>query len=493
MTALGWISAAEHGRQTSRLLRLRTQSAERKARRVRPSVEGLETIALLATTCPTISGFVFLDENPTNPALTNNGLFNAGEAPVSNAQVEIFDASNRLVATTTSGQDGAYSFGGTSSSTTGVPMTITQTVALGSLSQPDIPTNFTNQPLVPALQLFNPSLGTLQSVQVSSDVQYNSTVTISNQSRLSPATGISAMLNGASYQIGGLGPSLTISGTPMKSATAPDLPVWNGQAGQQPTDTINLSVEDKQNPVLTDAQSLAFYTATSGQSTITPTVTGLGGGSGTATNGNASISQSTFVGAMVTVTYTYIPAAPCLLSPGTYTIVQVPTPSNVIDGKASENGVVFPNPGSPQRLQVTVNSNTDDLINNDFGKLSAACPVPGPITRFGIHRQKTQLVVSFTGTVDPTLASDPKNYTVIASPTDHIAVVSAKFDPATNSVTLTPARRLNVHYHFTLSFHLPCPSGQLVNLPFGGKDSLGGFLSKNRRTFIPVKHGHIVR
>jgi hypothetical protein len=493
MTALGWISAAKQGRCASRLARHETRASERRSRGVRPSAEGLEPIALLATTCPTISGFVFLDENPTNPALTNNGLFDAGESGISSSQVELFDSSKRLVASTTTAQGGSYSFGGMSSSgTTGMPVTMTQTIALGSLAQPNVPTNFTNQPFVPALQLFNPSLGTLQSVQVSSDVLYNSNVAISNQSRISPATGVSATLGGASYQISGLGPSLTISGNPMKSATAPDLPVWNGQPNQQPTDTINLSVEDKQNPILTDAQSLAFYTAQSGQSTITPTMTGLGGGSGTATNGNAQISQTTFVGATVTVTYTYIPSAPCLISPGQYTIVQVPTPPNVVDGKASENGVVFPSPGSPQMLQVTVNATSDNLINNDFGKLTAACPVPGAITRFGIHRQRTQLVLPFTGMVDPTLASDPNNYTVIASPTDHIAIISAKYNAATNSVTLIPARRLNVHYHFTLSFHLPCPSGQLVNVPFGGKNSLGGFFSKDHTTFVPVKNGHRV-
>jgi hypothetical protein len=324
-------------------------------------------------------------------------------------------------------------------------------------------------------------------------VVYNSTVTISNQSQISPATGISAMLSGASYQVNGLGPTLTISGTPMKSATAPDLPAWNGQPGQEPTDTIDLSVEEKQNPVLTSAADLAYYTAQSGQTTITPTMTALGGGVGGATNGNGQVSQATFAAGTLTVTYTYIPSAPCLLSPGQYTIVQVPTPPHVMDGKASENGVVFPNPGSPQMLSVTVNSTTDDLINNDFGKLTAVCPVPGPITRFGIHQQRTQLVLKFTGTVNPTLAQDPSNYTVIASPTLHIPIKSAKFNAATNSVILTPAKRLNVHYHFTLSFHLPCPSGsgQVVNLPFGGKDSLGGFY--NHHVFVPVSHGHIVR
>src|SRR5262249_10980545 len=151
-------------------------------------------------------------------------------------------------------------------------------------------------------------------------------------------------------------------------------------------------------------------------------MTATGGGVATATNGNGQVSQSTFVAALVTVTYTYLPAAGCLINPGQYTIEQLPTPPNLIDGKASENGVVFPNPGSPQMLAVTVASSTDNLINNDFGKLTAANPVPGPIARIGVHHQKTRLIVPFTGAVNPTLAADPSNYTVIISPTVHVPI-----------------------------------------------------------------------
>jgi hypothetical protein len=372
-------------------------------------------------------------------------------------------------------------------------VTITQTITLGNLASPNVPTNFTNQPLVPALQLFNPSLGTLESVAISSDVVYNSNITISNQSQVSPATGITAMLSGASYQINGLGSALTISGTPMKSASVPDLPPWNGVSGQQPTSTVNLSVEDKQNPVLTSAQDLAYYTAQSGHTTITPVMTATGGGTASATNGNGQVTQSTFVAALETVTYTYLPTAGCLINPGQYTIEQSPTPAGLIDGKASENGVVFPNPGSPQVLSVTVNSDTDNLIKNDFGKLTAANPVPGPVLRLGVHHQKTQLIVAFTGSVNPTLAANPSNYTVIATPTEHIPIVSARYNAASNSVTLIPARRLNFHDHFTLSFYLPgfSTQKQLVNIPFGGKTSLAGFLTKNRKRFVPVSHGHI--
>jgi hypothetical protein len=222
-------------------------------------------------------------------------------------------------------------------------------------------------------------------------------------------------------------------------------------------------------------------------------MTALGGGTASVSNGNATVTQTTLVAATVTFTYTYLPTPGCLINPGVYKIVQNPTPPNVTDGKASENGVVFPNPGSPQMLTVTVNSTSDNLINNDFGKLN--CPVPGPIKVIGVHHQQTQLVLSFTGIVNPTVAQNPSNYTVIVSPTVHIPIKSAKYNSSTNAVTLIPARHLNVHYHYTLSFHLPCAGGpgQLENISFGGKQSLAGFLSENHRRFITVSHGHIVR
>jgi hypothetical protein len=494
MTALGWTVATEQRLFAPRVGRSRPRTSPRRRSGVLLGVEGLEPIALLAMVCPTISGYVFLDENPTNAALTNNGLFDPGEAPIAGAQVELLDSSNLLVAATTTGSDGSYSFGGMTTNA-GTPVTITQTLAVGNLAQPNIPTNFTNQPTVPPLQLFDPNLGTLQSVQISSTVVYNSTVTITNLSQITPATGITAMLSGASYQITGLGPGVTISGTPMKSATAPDLPPWNGQPNQEPSETIDLSTEDQQNPILTSAQELSFFTAQAGQTTITPLMTALGGGVASASNGNGQVTQSTFVAAQLAVTYTYLPASTCLINPGQYTIEQVPTPPGLIDGKASENGVVFPNPGSPQTLSVVVTPDTLNLPNNDFGKLTAANPTVGPIVRIGVHRQRTQLIVSFKGAVNPVPAQDPSNYTVIVSPTEHVSIISAKYNAVTNSVTLIPAKRLNFHDHYVLSFYLPgfSTQKQLVNIPFGGKDSLGGFLSKNRKTFITVSHGHIVR
>src|SRR5207248_3274602 len=115
------------------------------------------------------------------------------------------------------------------------------------------------------------------------------------------------------------------------------------------------------------------------------------------------------------------------------------------------------------------------------------CPTPGTIGRIGLHHQRTLLILSFNGAVSPTLAGTASDYSVITSTGKRIPIVSANYNPATNSVTLIPARRLNVHLRFRLSAELPCPNGQsggTVILPFGGRRSLIGFHDR-RGQFVP--------
>jgi hypothetical protein len=73
-------------------------------------------------------------------------------------------------------------------STTLPTATSSQTITLGDPSAPNLPTNYTNQPFAPALQLFDPGLGTLQSVQVTSHVVYDSNIAVANLSQAAPAT-----------------------------------------------------------------------------------------------------------------------------------------------------------------------------------------------------------------------------------------------------------------------------------------------------------------
>jgi hypothetical protein len=121
------------------------------------------------------------------------------------------------------------------------------------------------------------------------------------------------------------------------------------------------------------------------------------------------------------------------------------------------------------------------------------CPTVASVGRIGVHHQRTELVVTFNGTVDPAKADNPANYSVITQSGKTIPIVSASFNPATNAVTLIPAHRLNVHFHYKLSLVLPCANDQTpetVIVPFGTKFDLIGFHNK-RGEFVSVQNGRI--
>ena len=291
-------------------------------------------------------------------------------------------------------------------------------------------TNFTNEPLSPDVSLFNPSLGTLLSVTESNTATITSNITSQNLSATSP-TVITASL-AASYQIDGL--NQTIS-QPTETKSSQPMPAGIFGSG---TDTVTfppIVITDSATTTFTDAASLAFFTGSSGRSAIGLTMNATGVSTASAPDGNLLTTSQTTATSSVTITYTYLPPIP------------PPTP----------------------------------------------CPTVTGLGRIGVHHQRTELVVSFDGTVDPTKAENPSDYSVITRSGKTIPVKSASFDPETNSVTVIPARRLNVHYHFRLSLEIPCPNeqtGETVVIPFGSKRSLIGF-HNHRGEFVSVKNGRI--
>jgi hypothetical protein len=314
---------------------------------------------------------------------------------------------------------------GTSGADHGTAVTATlQTLPAQTVSLANTLTDFTNEPLSPALNLFDPSLGTLVSVTVLYSATLQSSVTSQNLSTTS-ATTITATLSG-SFQIDGLNqvisqPTQTVNSSPMPAGT-----FGSG------TDTVKfplLQINNSSTAVFSDAASLAFFTASAGRTTITPTMTATAAASASAPNGNLFTVTQSSAASTVTVSYTYMPAS---------------------------------------------------------------CPTVGTIGRIGVHHQRTLLVVPFNGTVDPTKAADPANYEVITQTGKKIRIISADYDPATNSVTLQPAVRLNVHHRFTLWVRIPCPNtnNDIVTIPFGTKYSLIGF-HNHRGQFIPVRDGKI--
>ena len=488
MNASGWISvglfkksAAVQGRQP-----------KKAARKNVPGIERLEQMMLMAVGCPVISGFVFLDQNTSNPALTNNGLLDPGEQPIGGATVVLLDSTGKQVGSTISAADGSYSFSGNTGTSTAAT-TQTQTLSIGNPAQNTVLTNFSNQPLSPALNLFDSTLGTLQSVTVSQAGTIKSNITSQNISQNSGAN-ITATLSG-NYQITGLNTAL--SGSASKSQGPVAVPPYDPNNPPPPVQFNLLATNAPPAITSTDPATLAFFTANANTKTITPLMSATGFATANSPNGNLMTTVMTSASSIVTVSYNYIPNN--CFAPGKYTIVQVPNVPNVVNGKESQPGTVFPAPNpltTPQMLMVNVTN--QDLPHNDFAKLTptppSSCPTLGAVTRFGIHHQQTQLVLHFNGTVDPKAAGNPTNYQVVDQNGTLIAVTSATYNATTNSVTLTPARRLNSHFKFQLLVNLPCPTGISMGsiVTFGGKSTLGGYLN-HQGQFVPFVDGHFVQ
>lgn len=292
-------------------------------------------------------------------------------------------------------------------------------------------TNFVSMPLSPSLNLFDPTLGTLLSVAVTQAGSLQSDITSTNLST-SSTTVITGTLTG-SFQVNGLNQPLV---QPTDSIDTPSQ--FAGTAGS-PDDTVTfptIRLSQSSSQTFTDPATLAFFTASAGRTAITATMTANGAASAHAPNGNLATFAVTSANSTVSVTYTYLPPVP---------------------------------PPLP-------------------------CPTAGPVGRIGLHHQKTLLVVPFQGAVNPVLADMPSNY-LVTHYGEKIRIISANYNPSTNTVTLQPAHQLNVHHRFRLRVTLPCTDGMtdhVVWLPFGRKYSLIGFHNKHGN-FVPVQHGRVVR
>lgn len=316
-----------------------------------------------------------------------------------------------------------------------VAATATQATALQTASVGPTLTNFgalvpppsgplTPVPFQPNIQLFNPSLGTLVDVRVTTTATINSSIVSQNISTTSPAD-ISATLTNEKFQVNGL----TSSSTPI-SDTLPDqaagpvhVPAYSGEGAFQPPTTVNfgtLTGTKTDTFVLTQPSDLAFYTASTGRTTITPGLSASAVAGASAPNGNLQSQVVTTGSGVITVSYDYIPATP-----------------NVVK-----------------------------------------------LVRYGIHHQPTVLQLNFSSAVNPAEATNPANYTVIVPNkagsftgpgVTTIPIASATLDSTGTNVTLVSSKRLNFHKLFQLQVKLPSNNGNTIVIEFGGKNSLAGF------------------
>jgi hypothetical protein len=124
------------------------------------------------------------------------------------------------------------------------------------------------------------------------------------------------------------------------------------------------------------------------------------------------------------------------------------------------------------------------------GNYTAVCPMVTNVQRFGVHHQPNQILVTFQGPVTPAQAENLSNYHLLGLGPDgrfsrEIPLISAVFNPATNSVTLTTLHQNNVHHLYEITVANPCPGGPNFTGILNRKFSLGSIIGHHGRVFTP--------
>jgi hypothetical protein len=317
----------------------------------RPGLEGLEERQLLSTTTvsSTISGYVFHDVN-------NNGLYGSGDTPIAGNTIELFRGTNvsgTPIATAVTNANGFYQFtqdDTISQTPTTLPVVVTFDNAKTGWSK------------TAALAQFDPSLGTLQSIDIISTATLQSEFQFENLDA-EPGT-ISGTINGnVTVNVPGTNPLVTdLSASDSFNAAAYDGTIdFTGASGH---DSGLQSHSGSQTETITDASALQQF-----EGTGSLTVSAHAGATSTASGpGNLLALHSASAGATVRVVYHYIPSN--ALKPGTYTIVQASTPPGYLPGLKSSGGVVIPNSVNSNSIQVNLTNGVS--TDNDFAEIQTS-------------------------------------------------------------------------------------------------------------------------
>lgn len=304
---------------------------------------GVEALEQKATPAATISGYVYHDAN-------NNGLFEAGETALPNVQVQLKkNDTGAIIGTTTTDSSGFYQFVNDNTIQTD-PKSITKTVTFN-----DTDTNFD---LSGTIQQFDPSLGTLTSIDVIHDGSITSNILVENTSKSSGST-ITGTVSGNLNLIGpGINDTLTLS----QNAGSLTVAKFDNVLDFGGTSGGNLGTKTATGTKTTTltGSAMAGWQGT-GSVTVreVATATSSAAGGGNTTAAITSTGRST-----ITVRYNYIPTNG--LQPGSYTVIET-QPPNYQDGKDSANNVPIPNSIGTDIITLTLS--TTPLTNNNFGEL----------------------------------------------------------------------------------------------------------------------------
>lgn len=303
-------------------------------------------------TASTISGYVYHDAS-------GDGLYGAGDSPIAGSSIELLNASKDVVGSATTDASGRYQFS-SDRTAQATPGSQNQTLTFAAT-----PTNYTKSATLPQ---FDPSLGTLTSVEVTVAGTLSSQIRVESRD-VNPMT-ITGHAEGTLVtQAPGvadltLRPTSTVT---FPAAAYDGTPDFGGTSGK---DFGAVSASDSKTVTLTTPSDLAAYTGTG----TVPIAFGAASTSAAAGPGNLLTEISSTAEATVNVVYHYLPQTD--LKPGRYTIVQTTQPDGFLQGSNSRGGAVLPKSTPVNTIPVTLADS--DLSDNNFGELRPASSAPPP-------------------------------------------------------------------------------------------------------------------
>jgi hypothetical protein len=185
-----------------------------------------------------------------------------------------------------------------------------------------------------------------------------------------------------------------------------------------------------------------------GTGTPTGTITFVDVNSGTQTAGASVMTNAVSAGSVTAPAGTVLGTAP-LDANGHATLVvsSLPAGTNVIYAEYSGDATHAASVSEVAVVKVT------------------GVPAVTVVSRYGFHDQPTYVVIDFSGALDPASAEDAANYVIMGPgygpgrPRQRIKVRSAVYDPTSDSVTLRPVERLDVHWKYRLIVKGSSPAG----------------------------------
>jgi hypothetical protein len=337
---------------------LRPSGPARSAASRRPARVELEALEdRWLPSASTIAGFVYADAN-------TNGIMDTGEKGIPGGTIELHRADGSLVATTTTDANGHYSFNSDPTINTS-PQTKEVDAAFASR-----PTNWTSSQSVAQ---FDPSLGTLTSVEIVSAADLTTHVQVENAA---PDPGDPSQPDSADVQVTGhFKLSAAGFGTLVQSATgvidnSTVLGPFDGVSDFQGPDSFDFGPKSStaSGSATLDAsgKDLSAFIGTGNiQLTETASVSSTDSG-----NGNFDQRIRSQADGHVSIIYHYIPST--ALKPGDYFVKQATEPAGYLDGQTTNDNVKpIPNSFGADRIDVHLAAGGNSL-NNNFAEVPPA-------------------------------------------------------------------------------------------------------------------------